>query len=214
MPTIVISGNTGADYSGCNDNQIDLLAPTTNNNTATNMASGIWTDAGGVWNSLIAFTGIPSVAGASVSSSTLSIYREGGHWSNPTFTIQLRRLLRNWSLTQSTYNVYSTGNNWSTAGAASSGNDIDSDVSSSLSVASSNGYKNFTGAELDTDCQNFLTGGYNNYGWNVMWSSGSNNPGYHVFTSTNGADGSRPSLSITYTAGAVGNNYYYQLQQM
>lgn len=214
MPTIVISNNTGADYSGCNDNQIDFFDPTANNNTAANMAVGQWTDVDGVWNSLVTFTGIPSIAGATVSASSFSIVWEGSHWSNPTSAVQMRRLLRNWVLNQSTYNIYSTGNNWSTAGGVSSGNDIDSDVSASLSIAASAGTKTFSGAELNTDCQNFLTGGYNNYGWNLIWSSGANNPGYHVFVSTNGADGSRPSLSITYSAGATGNAYYYQQQQV
>jgi len=50
-----------------------------------------------------------------------------GQIDNPIEPI-VRRVLRNWIELECTYTIFSTGNNWTTAGAASEGNDIGSDI--------------------------------------------------------------------------------------
>lgn len=199
MPTIVISGNTGSDYSGCIDNQIDNNNPGTNNGLAGDCAVGNFFGGEYIWNMLLSFTGLSNIpSGATISASTVSLYRQNGMGIDPE-TIVLHQLRRNWSETESTYQSYTTGNNWGTAGAFNTTSDIYSANLCSADVAETDGYKNFTAQGLIDFVQGVSGGTISNYGYNLIMTY--TGDGYKIFTTTQGADGQRPSQSVTYTEG-------------
>lgn len=195
MPTVVIGNNTGDDYSGVEDNQIDNNEPLTNHSASGDMAVG--NQSGGLaWSFLLKFTGIPSVSGAVVSSASIYVYRFSGHWSSPTFDIIASRLLRNWDNSTSCWRRYSGTSEWSTYGALNTTDDISSTISASCSVSATNEYKEWVGSQLASDIQDIMTGVSNNYGWNFRRPDTGD---YHIFRSSEDTDGQRPYLSVTYT---------------
>jgi len=118
----------------------------------------------------------------------------------------MKRILRNWSESQSTWNIYSTGNNWTTAGGTSDGNDRSSTTTATKQIFNSdNGnYVQFTSAQLAADVQDMINTPANNFGWHIERTDGSNDATYMGYTSSEGTDGQRPYLSVTYTAGGGG----------
>jgi hypothetical protein len=219
MPTVVIGNNTGDDYSGTEDAQIKESSPTyTYGNRITmeitKYASGDHT------NTLLRFKGLSNLpSGITVSASAINLYC-ASH-SSGSRTATAKRLLRDWvegwgdsiSHDSDTPNMccwdeYGDGNSWATAGGLSDGNDRSSTSSGTMAMDGT-GYKELTGSQLNTDIQN----GYNQ--WHLERTDGEDDSTWDTFTSSEGTDGQRPYLSVTYTeSGGTGNSYYYQQQQM
>lgn len=212
MPTVIIGNNTGDDYSGVEDGRLIQATPTTNYGTsdAFDMIKAV---SGQYTHSLIRFSGLSNISeSVTVSSAILSLYHFNG---TSVQTFSFRRLLRNWVESQATWNIYNTGNNWSTAGATSDGNDRSSDVSATLTNASSTGtYRN--SGDLSADVESFINGDLINNGWHGERTGGQDDEFVVRFRSSNISDGQRPYLTVIYTESggsslpAIINNYRQQ----
>lgn len=199
MPTITVGNNTSNTYSGTIDSQIDNNNLDQNNDTSTNSAVGNTTAMR--WNMTLRFTGIPSLTGATITAASIFLYREGG--SGASFAVSIFRMLRNYGQTSVCWRNWTTGSAWSTQGGLNTTNDIYASNSGSTTVAATNGYKEFTNAQLVADIQAIANGTNNNYGYNIIREASSGGTTeYHLFSTANSTtDGRRPYLSITYTMG-------------
>jgi len=205
MTTKIITNNTaGGDYSGTVDTNLNSFSPTSPNSSdigieMDNMGSAY----PGV--GLLKFTGLSNITGpVTVSAVTLSLYL---YQENPSLwncTLNLRRMLRNWT-NSATWNTYDGTNNWTTAGAQSDGNDRATPASGSFPnwSPSSNGvYYDLTGsAGMIADVQGWINGTLNNYGWLMECTDGTNAQDYKRPQSADGTNGNRPKLSVTYSSG-------------
>ena len=202
MPTEVVGDNTGDDYSGTIDVRMSADAATTNyDNTYIEVAK--WNPPSDQLDSVIAFTGLSSISASStVSAATFALYRTEGN--TPAQSLDMHRCLRNWVENQATWNNYSTGNAWTTAGGRSDGNDRSATVSATLSTGTANGYQTISSAGLAADVEDFIDGTYSNYGWQMERNDGEGNSLYARFTDSEGTDGQRPYLSVTYAAAGGG----------
>lgn len=220
MPTVVIGNNTGDDYSGVEDTHIKESHATNNygiNSTyeTTKYASSDHT------HSLIRFSGLSSISGTvSVSSATLYQRLSAQDGSANAYTVTIRLLLRNWiEGTQSSndrsndspysccYNEYGGGNSWTSAGALSNGNDRSSTSSGDFAVTGDYGYQSFSSAQFATDVENIINESISNHGWHQERTDAQNDERYKKFVSSEGTDGQRPYLTVTYTesGGATGH---------
>lgn len=201
MPTEVFGDNTGDDYSGTEDNFLQEDAATTNNGSASNFSIRD-ESSGNDTHGCISFSGMSSLPSSiTVSSATMSLYQ---NWNNMSSTqvLSCYRLLRNWSESQSTWNIYSTGNSWTTAGGTSDGNDKSATVSDTMTKNTTNQYYTSDDtAQLRTDCENIAAGTVSNYGWIWVRTDASDDGEQSDNTSSEGSDGQRPYLTITYTEG-------------
>lgn len=198
MTVVVIGDNTGNDFSGTIDSWLSSYFNGTNfsaNETMEATKYGV----GDHSNSVIAFTGLSNIpAGATITGATLSLYlSDAGGTSN---TVTLKRILRNWVEGQVTWNEYSSGNAWTSGGAISDGNDRSATVTASLAINTTHEYKVFSDAQLIADIQAIVDGG-SNYGWTIERTDGQDDANYRIFVTSEGANGQRPYLTITYTAG-------------
>lgn len=202
MTVATITDNTTGTYTGVEDAQLSTDTPTTNNGSGTSLN----TSSGSDETPLLRFTGLSNIpASATVTAVTLRLYLTGEVFSgNTTFY----RMLRNWVEAQTTYNVYSTGNNWSSAGALGSGTDRASSSSATLAHNAATGYTEYSNAALVTDVQNWVNGANPNYGWQLRDSAS-----YMFFASSEGTNGQRPELVVTYTE-AGGGSYPYSVPQL
>ncbi len=202
MPTVIISDNTsGADFSGVEDCFIKSNAPTTSYNTA--LLDVVAWDVGDNVRSLIRFSGLSNIpASATVTSVTLTLNMSDPDTGN---NIEFYRCLRNWVETQATWNEFSTGNSWATAGGRGTG---DSSASASLASAPPlSGDVNFSGAGLVADVQAWVDGSVANNGWLLKHALDPAASGLfldNATVSSEGTDGLRPRLSVTYTDGGGG----------
>jgi hypothetical protein len=217
MPTVVIGNNTGDDYSGVDDSS---LAESSANANLGGLES-IYVNkvsSGSYRYALIKFTGISSMpSGYTITDASLSLYRSNS--GGTTTTITLKRVLRDWiegtgewddrtsdSPASCCYNEYASQNAWTTAGCRSDGNDRSSSgLSEDISVGS--GYKTISDTQLTTDVSGMYGGTYANYGWQGERTDGADDGETAVFASSEGTDGQRPYLSVTYTesGGATGH---------
>lgn len=194
MPTVVIGHNTGDDYSGIEDNRLVQLAATTNYGTSNrfDMQEGVTNQYS---YGIMRVTGLSNIsAPVTVSNAKLSLCQATGGYTQ---TYSFRRLLRAWSVSQSTWNIYSTGNNWSTAGGISDGNDRVSDVSATLTSGARNGVYYHSG-DLSADVEDFINGDLTNNGWHCERSDGSGDAQNNRYHSSESDDGYRPYLTVTY----------------
>lgn len=190
MPTVVIGNNTGDDYSGTEDTVLHSDAPDSTYGTQTGLECKYTSSARN--NTLLKFSGLSNITGP-VTVSAASIYLYGSNpWDN--ITLYARRLLRNWSEDNATYNVYNTDNSWSTAGALSDGNDRVASATGSLTVGTSANYDSF---DCAADVEDMINGDINNYGY-VITRDTEDSFYYTSHTSSEGTDGQRPYLSVTY----------------
>jgi hypothetical protein len=194
MAVIIISKNTTGLYIGDDTDVWDTILR--ENDANVNYGSGlsllIYNYPPGTRHTLLKFdlTSIP--AGSTITAATLGLNCSDASAS----TIQMRKLLRIWVELQATWNIYSTGNSWTTAGGISDGNDRSATITASTAI-SGTGWKTWSDDQLITDIQAMIDGGANN-GWHFQNSSDPNV--YPAFVSSDGTDGSRPYLSVTYTA--------------
>lgn len=218
MPTVVIGNNTGDDYSGVDDAQIKESRATNNYGGSgtyeiTKYASSDHT------HTLIRFSGLSSISGTvSVSSATLyqRLYYQDG--SSDAYTITLRLLLRDWvegiqagndrsndSPYSCCWNEYGSGNSWATAGGLSNGTDRSSTSSGDFAATGEYEYQSFTSSQFTTDVENIINESISNHGWHQERTDAQNDRRYKTFVSSEGADGQRPYLSVTYTESSGGH---------
>jgi Disaggregatase related repeat len=201
--TATIGNNTGNTYSGVSDTRLQQDIPTSNFSSSTALDVDKF-GAGGHANTLIKFTGLSNITGpVTVTSATIRLRLNGSDGGGASYTIGVRRLLRDWQNAQATWNVYSTGNSWTTAGGLSNGNDRSATLSASQSVPGNGtgSYYSFTGSQLATDVQNIINGTASNFGWILEREDAGDDSLYRVFNSSESSDGQRPELNITYTVG-------------
>lgn len=203
MPTAVITDNSsGATYAGVEDS--DLLEDIPTLNEGTNTVLNIWQPGGSRRRSCIRFTGLSNITGpVTVSSATLSIYSPTDESLG---VFDGYRLLRAWTESGSSWNEYAASTSWTTAGGSSSGNDIASSTTFA-GVAGSTGYMDISTAQLAADVQDMINNPSTNNGWVIWHVAGADT--IAQFISSEGTDGQRPKLSVTYTtANQVGPIYY------
>jgi hypothetical protein len=196
VTTIIISNNTGADYSGTDDTYIDKNIPTTNNNAETAIEVNAYS-ASIIRHGLVRFT-LPGVlSGATINSATLTLTTKFANSGGQ--TVGAYRCLKAWTEGGATWNKYDGSADWTTAG----GYDT-SDASATLSASASNGAPDanidLTGANLIADVQAWASGTTNN-GWLLKRTAESSDSLYVGFYTSEGTDGSRPKLTVDYTAG-------------
>lgn len=199
--TVIISDNTTGDYtgdfSGSIDAQIKETEATTNYGSETTMEATNW-DTANYTRSLVCFGGLSNIpAGSTITSVTLGVYASDVNVTLA-YDVELRRLLLNWVEAEATWNIYSTGNSWNTAGAGADNTDRSSTSSGTFSTGTEAGWKTLTDGQLITDVQSFIDSTWSNYGWLFFRATGEDNE-YIRFITSEGADGSRPYLSVTYT---------------
>lgn len=185
MAIETIGDNTTDDWPGCED--VGLWNATNHNGQDLWMGSGYYT--------LIKFSGLSNISSsATIDAATIFLYSLGGQSPTGNF----RRLLRDWIETEATVNVYSTGNSWTSSGGSSQGNDVSATISSAYSGDGSIGYHSATDPQFVDDVQDFVDGTYSNYGWNLITATN-----WDFFEDSEGADGQRPYLSVTYSIGDI-----------
>ncbi len=209
MPTVVITDNsTGGDFSGVEDVRIRLAAPTSNDGSGATLEATAY-DVGDDNRTLIRFAGlsnIPSTATINSVTLTLNCSANLANLTAPNEVV-IHRCLRAFVEGQATWNVYSTGNSWASAGGLGSG-DAEASASHTEAPSSGTGDKTFSGAGLLADVQAWVDGSVTNNGWLVKHSgdpSASAQTKVYEFVSSEGADGSRPELSVTYTDAGGGS---------
>jgi hypothetical protein len=196
MPTVTVSKNTGADYAGATDTNLVSTAPTTNYATAIN--ADISKYAVGDHNHALFVFDVSAIgAGQTVSAATWSGVVYYGNLYG--YTVSARRVLRDVVITQSTWNIWKTSNNWGTAGGISDG--ADRVGTASGATASITGTGTWTiSSGLTADVEGWINGTLSNYGWHFARTDAGEDTHYIGFYSAEGTDGSRPSLSITYSS--------------
>lgn len=198
MTTVTIGANTTNTYSGAADCEINKFEPTSTHNGG---AFNVQNDASFPNNCLVSFSGVSNIAsGNTVSAATLFVWLDGESTSFVTGTIELRRVLRNWSESQATWNVYTTGNSWTTAGCLSNANDRIGTASTSITGLDSGTGQYYGITGLAADVQAFVDGTASNYGWVLECTTSGV---WKNFISNSGADGNRPYLQVVYAPAGV-----------
>jgi hypothetical protein len=202
MPIVRIGENTADDFTGLVDTFLDSGQPTTNLSSNADVSISKY-DVGQHANGIIKVTGLSNITGP-VTVNEVRLYGaieflnvSAGH------RLDVYRLLRDVNVSETTWNVYSTGNNWATAGGLSNG--VDRVATSSggyaFSGSETTGYLQLTGAGMNADIQAWINGTQPNYGWLIERTDGQDDNEYFAFTSSEGADASRPYLYVDYTVG-------------
>jgi hypothetical protein len=191
MPTVVIGNNTGDDYSGVEDTVLHSDAADTAYGSQAGLECKYTSSARN--NTLIRFSGLSNIDGpATVSAASVYIYGSNP-WDN--ITLHARRLLRNWSEDNATYNIYNTGNSWTSGGAMSDGNDRVASATGTMTVGTTANYDSF---DCAANVEDMINGTINNYGY-VISRDTEDSFYYTSHVSSQGTDGQRPYLSVTYT---------------
>ena len=200
MTTTIIGDNSGNDFSGTIDTDIEWVNPTTNHGADSSFGINKYA-AGNHTHALLAFTGLSNIdSGQDVSSATLAVYQESGS-SGVSHDVNLYRLLRNWVEGETTWNIYSTGNNWGTAGGLNA-----TDRSATLTAVlvlsvAMDEYKSISSAQLAADVEGFIDGTYSNYGWHLSRDGAGEDSKYKEMDSSEGTDGEMPYLTVVHAAG-------------
>lgn len=196
MPTVTFGNNTG-NTAGIDDNRMPENDPTTNFGSDAVIANSDF-GAGDHQSMWLKCTGFGSISGpVTVSSATLRLYLET-QISTP--LISLYRCLRNVTEGGSTFNLYDGTNAWGTGGGGNSTTDYNSTLITSATLPGTTGaYVDFTGANLNQLVQDWINGSVSNFGLIAPpLVIGGNDMG--IFTSSEGTDGQRPELVVTYAA--------------
>lgn len=193
--TQTFGNNTADSFTGTVDNTLKSIAPTTNQ-SGNNFLEATRYDVGDEQPTLIKFTSLGSIPSDAVITSAriyLNLISQG--LDN---LINVHRLLRVWDVATSTWNEASTGVNWGTAGAKLDGTDREATPTGSVNLL--DGVIGLTSIDVTSDVQGFVNGSLVNNGWLLDRDIvGAFANGFTVFTSSEGADGLRPYLSVTYT---------------
>jgi hypothetical protein len=140
--------------------------------------------------------------GAVVSSAVLSIFIKANWGGTGTTSVNVYRLLRNWTLGGVTWNKYDGTNSWGTPG-ASNATDIDNVVGFWSSVSISNTASVGSEAQFSlniTEFNKLLNGTYLNYGWLLAGNETADLQGNDFESSRSATPSLCPKLTVTYTA--------------
>jgi len=213
MPTEVVGDNTGDDYAGTEDAQI-YNANTTNNHGGAEDSYIIKYDASNHANMLLQFSGLSNIsAPVTVSSATLYVYQNDHDGAGITATWYM--VLRDWEegtqddadRTNDTpdsccWDEYASSNGWTTAGALSDGNDKQA-AGSAMTIGTAHEYKSSSAAQIATDVAYMIN--TLNYGWVGIRTDGADDTLVSTMTTSDGTDGQRPYISVTWTAAGGGS---------
>lgn len=203
MSVATIGQNSGDTYSGCEDTDVRDNGGAVGVNFQSDPTCFVSKYALGDYRTnLIKFPGLTNLSGVTVTDAKL--YWKVVNGSVDPVTITLRRMLRNWVVSQATGNDYSTGNAWTATMGVSNGNDRSNTVTCSVAIGVVNQYYSFTSAQFISDVQDMINNPSTNYGWDQERTDGADDSGYREFVSSDGTDGSRPYLEVTYTSGGGG----------
>lgn len=201
MALITISNNTGATYSGANQNHIVENAPGNNfGNDSEFTIQSFFT--GQRAHMLLSFDGLSSVTpGGTVSGAEIGLYIIT---SATPKEIALRKLLRDWSLTNSRWAFWDDPLAWTVAGALGNGTDRESTIITTATPSGTGVYLTFSGTALDTLVQGWIDGTIPNYGVEGELTDDT----FYMFDTArfigaSGVDGQRPYLEFDYSAGGV-----------
>lgn len=198
-----IGDNSTNTFSGTDDVAMRSLNPTTALGTVTSLDFAKYA-VGDHNHVLVRFSGLSNITGpVTVTGATLYLYGLGG---NGTEAVDARQVLRTWSEAQATWNVYTTGNGWTTPGALGAATDRSATVVATGSATTGLGYIAITGAGLPALVEGWINGTIPNEGLHLERNGTGNDTFYKVFGSSEGTNGRRPYLDITYTSAAPDAN--------
>jgi len=185
-------------------------APTTNYATTNPMEISTY-GAADKRNALIKFD-LSGITGPVTVSSVVITLQDWNVSSGTTDTIRLYRCLRNWVEGEATWNIYSTGNSWSTAGGSGSGTDRAASESANWNETTSAWSTQTISSttQLCSDVQDMINNG-SNYGWIFIQDYTATH--YHDFaTDDDATPANRPTIVVTYTAGASSTSQVIMVQ--
>lgn len=203
MPTITISENGTATYSGVVDTRLNSAATTTNYASATDLEATSY-GAGSRQVSPVKMTMPGVLVGATINSVIARFTQQTG--SGVPQTIEFRRILTDWNVAAATWATKDGTTGWADDGAEGSGTDIAAVASATVSMTAGTGVVyDFSSAQLTADFQAFASGGAN-YGHILRRGEYTADDGkYCVLYSSNAADpATRPVFIIDYTPAAPG----------
>ena len=182
--TVEFGERAGSDFGGTQDAYLLSGFPDTNFSSETTAAGPV-----------LAKWALSNIAGpVTVTDAFITINVTSG--GSGGFTINPRKVLRNWVEAQATWNVWSTGNNWTTAGCLSDGNDRS--ATNSCDIVYPGGFAtgdivSTNNTQLIADVENLINNPSNNFGWLVDVS------GVSIALPANATASLRPILTVTYT---------------
>lgn len=199
-----MSGSHIGDINGVEDNSLDKSNATTNHASVTVLGAYKYS-AGSHSHPLIRFPTGSITPSAAVSSCSLCFYVQGGSGATAQ-TLDIRKLLRTtWGLTTANWNTYDGTNSWTTAGALGAATDrVDTALGQITGVDLTAQYRCLTqsgsGGLFDFVQAMITAGTATNI--HVERNGAGEDSTYRDLTSSNGTDGQRPYLEVTYTIGS------------
>lgn len=201
--TKIISNNTTGsfvgDISGVDDVRMGSSSGTTN--LDGDLIRIQRNDAGSSTNGLIRFTGLSQIPDdATITSVTLGLFLESSSVAG-SMTVNFHQALRAWTESGATWNLWSTGNSWTTPGALGAGTDRASTSTGSMSVSQTSQFYTITNSGsggLKDLVQDWVDGSTVNNGLQIQRSTSSSDGMLRRFTDSEGTNGNRPYLSVTY----------------
>ncbi len=204
MPTVTIGDNTGGSantFTGTDDARLHQQTPTTNEGGTGAIEASRFS--GGDHNTgLIRFSGLSNITGpVTVTSARIRLWQ---FLNSGTNTVSAYECSRAWVEAECTWNNYSTGNAWNTAGALGAGTDYVNSVLDTITTAtvSDESYLDFDSAAIAALVQDWINGVKTNNGIVFLRTDGQNDATFHSFQSSEGNNGERPILEVTYTEGS------------
>jgi len=203
MVAVVISDNSiGSDYPGTEDNALREGSPT--QNRGTNAVINVNKIASGNhWHTLLSFSGLSNFSPGTVTSAIISLYLSSASGSTSQ-AITIRRIIVTWGELTSNYNTTDGSTGWGTPGCLGDGSDrigTASDTITGVTNTTGTYYASNDSAQIQADVEDFADGTLSNYGWHFERTDAANDGETRDFVSSDGADGNRPKLAITYTTG-------------
>jgi hypothetical protein len=193
--TQTFGNNTADSFAGTVDNGLNSPNPNTNQSGLTEIQATKYAP-GAEEASAIMFTGLSAIpANAVITSARLFLTVTQQNLNN---TINANRLLRVWDVATSTWNIAATADPWGTPGAQLDGTDRVAVPTGSVTLLDT--VLGLTSIDVTSDVIGFVNGTLVNNGWLLERDSvGAFITGFTYFASSEGADGTRPYLSVTYT---------------
>lgn len=211
MVAAVIGDNTGDDHAGTEDAHM-ITTPAGDNYGGCTDFRVYKFAVGNHAYGLLSFSGISNLPSTlTVSSAIINLYVEASSGAG-SHTITFKRALRNWTEGTScsasgvcNFNQWATSSNWTTAGGLSDGNDRSATVSDTMTGVTTTFqyYSANDSAQIIADVEDFADGTLTNYGWHSERTDAADDSTYRFFTSSEGTDGQRPYIAVTYTTGGV-----------